>query len=237
MCNFININFSMINDRKNCLFLFENLLGFKKMSFFKKIFPKKHVQKRDQIIAQIRQSMNQMSLRSRKFAAQADQNRSKARKYIKTNKALAKQYLARYQKSMKLQKRYDTFIAKLEDRIFALEQAEDIKAMTDAMKGATVALKQAAVLINPQTAMELSVESQQAMADIDRAGEIFAEEEDLDLDTEELDAELEELEAEALLGEIDQIPEVPDEAVPTRSGPSKVKKQLQELKESIDEDL
>ena len=207
------------------------------MSFFKKIFPKKTQQKRDQIISQIRQSMNQMSLRSRKFGHQADQNRLKARKYIKTNKALAKQYLGRYQKSQRLQKRYDTYIAKLEDRIFALEQAEDIKAMTDAMKGATVALKQAAVLINPQTAMELSVESQQAMADIDRAGEIFAEEEDLNLDEEELDAALEELEAEALLGEIEELPDVPADTTPVHAGKSKVKKQLEELRESIDEDI
>ncbi|MHA1377779.1 MAG: Snf7 family protein [Candidatus Helarchaeota archaeon] len=207
------------------------------MSFIRKLFPKKQVQKRDQIIAQIRQSMNQMNLRSRKFASQADQNRLKARKYIKSNKALAKQYLARYQKSLKLQKRYDTYIAKLEDRIFALEQAEDIKAMTEAMKGATVALKQAAVLINPQTAMELSVESQQAMADIDRAGEIFAEEEDLDLDSEELDAALEELEAEALLGEMDELPEAPADSVTTKPVKSKVKKQLEELKESLDDEL
>ncbi|MFX1451276.1 MAG: Snf7 family protein [Promethearchaeota archaeon] len=206
------------------------------MGFFKKLFPKKQVEKRDQIIAQIRQSMNQMSLRSRKFANQADLNKAKARKYIKSNKALAKQYLARYQKSQKLQKRYDTYIAKLEDRIFALEQAEDIKAMTDAMKGATVALKQAAVLINPQTAMELSVESQQAMADIDRAGEIFAEEEDLNLDEEELDAALEELEAEALLGEIEELPDVPADTVRTPEK-SKVKKQLEELRESIDSDI
>ena len=206
------------------------------MGFFKKIFPKKQVQKRDHIIGQIRQSMNQMALRSRKFAAQADQNRLKARKYIKTNKSLAKQYLARYQKSLKLQKRYDTYIAKLEDRVFALEQAEDIKAMTEAMKGATVALKQAAVLINPQTAMELSVESQQAMADIDRAGEIFAEEEDLDLDEEELDAALEELEAESLLGEIDELPDTPEVPVKKPAG-SKVKKQLEELRESIDDEL
>ncbi|NVM03229.1 MAG: Snf7 family protein [Candidatus Helarchaeota archaeon] len=177
-----------------------------------------------------------MSLRSRKFANQADLNKIKARKYIKSNKALAKQYLARYQKSQKLQKRYDTYIAKLEDRIFALEQAEDIKAMTDAMKGATVALKQASVLINPQTAMELSVESQQAMADIDRAGEIFAEEEDLNLDEEELDAALEELEAEALLGEIEELPDVPADTVRTPEK-SKVKKQLEELRESIDSDI
>ncbi len=207
------------------------------MSFFKKMFPKKEIQKRDHIISQIRQSMNQMSLRSRKFGVQADQNRAKARKYIKTNKSLAKQYLARYQKSQKLQKRYDSYIAKLEDRVFALEQAEDLKAMNDAMKGAVFALKQASAMINPQTAMEVSVESQQAMADIDRAGEIFAEEEDTDLDEEELDAALEELEAEALLGEIEELPEVPEDEVPTTTKKSKVKKQLEELKESLDEDL
>ncbi|MHA1144496.1 MAG: Snf7 family protein [Candidatus Helarchaeota archaeon] len=206
------------------------------MGFLNKLFPKK-AKERDQIIAELRQSINRMGLRSRKFEANAVKHRQKAKKYMKTNKALAKQYIARYNKALKTQKRYDSFISKLEDRIFALEQAEDINDLGKAMETATRELNRARSLITPQRAMEIMAQSEHAMEDIDRVGEIFAEEDgDFELD-EEAEAEFEALEAEMLMEDMEGLPEIPDEPVTThKAKTSKQKKELEELKRSIDID-
>lgn len=198
---------------------------------------RKKKEERDQIVGSLRQSINRMGLRARKFESQAVKHRQKAKKYMKTNKALAKQYIGRYNKALKTQKRYDSFISKLEDRIFALEQAEDINDLGKAMKMATSELSRARSLITPQKAMEMMAESEHAMEDIDRVGEIFAEEDaDFELD-EESEAEFEALEAEMLMDDMDELPEIPDEPVTARRAKtSKQKKELEDLKRSIDID-
>ena len=206
------------------------------MGLLDKLFPKK-AKERDQVVAELRQSINRMGLRARKFETSAVKHRQKAKKYLKTNKALAKQYIARYNKSLKTQKRYDMFISKLEDRIFALEQAEDINDLSSAMTMASKELTKVRAVISPQKAMEVMAQSEHAMEDIDRVGEIFADEDaEFELD-EEAEAEFEALEAEMLMDDMDELPDIPDEPVTAkRAKTSKQKKELEDLKRSIDID-
>ena len=79
--------------------------------------------------------------------------------------------------------------------------------------------------------------AEHAMEDIDRVGEIFAEEDtDFELD-EEAEAEFEALEAEMLMEDMEELPEIPDEPITTQKAKTqKQKKELEELKRSIDID-
>ncbi|MHA1786336.1 MAG: Snf7 family protein [Candidatus Helarchaeota archaeon] len=194
----------------------------------------KRGKKKDEVIAELRQSINKMNLRSRKFEKDAIKMRAKAKQYAKTNRGLAKQYLMRYNKAQASQKKYDAFILKLEDRILALEAAEDTNEVAKAMISARDMMKKSINVISREKAIEIEMESKQMMDEIDQAGEVFADVEDLELDDEEFESQLDELEAEELLGE-EVLPDIPDEPVKVKEK-SKVKKDLEELKRELNID-
>ena len=137
-------------------------------------------------------------------------------------------------KALTNQKKYDGFILKLEDRILALESAEDTNDVGKAMVSARDLMKKSVKVMSREKAIEIEIESRQMMDQIDQAGDVFAEVEDLDLDDDEYEAQLDELEAEELLGD-EILPEIPDEPVPVKEK-SKVKKDLENLKKELDID-
>ena len=157
--------------------------------------------KKEQVIAELRQTINKMNLRQRKFEKDSVKMRAKAKTYAKTNRNLAKQYLMRYNKAQANQKKYDGFIMKLEDRILALEAAEDTNEIGKAMISARDMMKKSVNVMSREKAIEIEMESKQMMDEIDQAGEVFSDIEDLELDDEDYEAQLDELEAEDILGE------------------------------------
>jgi len=194
----------------------------------------KRGKKKDGVIAELRQTINKMNLRSRKFEKDGVKMRAKAKKYAKTNRGLAKQYLMRYNKALGNQKKYDGFILKLEDRILSLESAEDTNEIGKAMMSARDLMKKSVQVMSREKAIEIEIESRQMMDQIDQAGDVFSEVEDLDLDDDVFEAQLDELEAEEILGE-DILPEIPDDPVPVKDN-SKVKEKLENLKKELDID-
>ena len=194
----------------------------------------KRGKKKDSVIAELRQTINKMNLRSRKFEKDGTKMRAKAKKYAKTNRGLAKQYLMRYNKALGNQKKYDGFILKLEDRILSLESAEDTNEIGKAMMSARDLMKKSVQVMSREKAIEIEIESRQMMDQIDQAGDVFSEVEDLELDDDVFEAQLDELEAEEILGE-DILPEIPDEPVAVKDN-SKVKEKLENLKKELDID-
>ena len=194
----------------------------------------KRGKKKDSVIAELRQTINKMNLRSRKFEKDGVKMRAKAKQYAKTNRGLAKQYLMRYNKALKNQKKYDGFILKLEDRILSLESAEDTAEIGKAMISARDLMKKSVQVMSREKAIEIEIESKQMMDQIDQAGEVFSDVEDLDLDDDEYEAQLDELEAEEILGE-DILPEIPEDPVEVKDK-SKVKEKLENLKKELDID-
>ena len=196
----------------------------------------KRGKKKEQVIAELRQTINKMNLRQRKFEKDSVKMRAKAKQYAKTNRNLAKQYLMRYNKAQANQKKYDGFIMKLEDRILALEAAEDTNEIGKAMISARDMMKKSLNIMTREKAIEIEMESKQMMDEIDQAGEVFSDIEDLELDDEEYEAQLDELEAEDILGE-EILPDIPDEPVEVKDkGKTKVKKDLEDLKRELDID-
>jgi len=194
----------------------------------------KRGKKKERVIAELRQTINKMNLRSRKFEKDGTKMRAKAKKYAKTNRGLAKQYLMRYNKALGNQKKYDGFILKLEDRILSLESAEDTNEIGKAMMSARDLMKKSVQVMSREKAIEIEIESRQMMDQIDQAGDVFSEVEDLELDDDVFEAQLDELEAEEILGE-DILPEIPDEPVAVKDN-SKVKEKLENLKKELDID-
>ncbi|NHI93157.1 MAG: hypothetical protein EAX96_11695 [Candidatus Lokiarchaeota archaeon] len=190
--------------------------------------------KKEQVIAELRQTINKMNLRQRKFEKDSTKMRAKAKQYAKTNRNLAKQYLMRYNKAQVNQKKYDGFIMKLEDRILALEAAEDTNEIGKAMISARDMMKKSINVMSREKAIEIEMESKQMMDEIDQAGEVFSDIEDLELDDEDYEAQLDELEAEEILDE-EILPDIPDEPVKVKDK-TKVKKDLEDLKRELDID-
>ena len=194
----------------------------------------KRGKKKDGVIAELRQTINKMNLRSRKFEKDGVKMRGKAKQYAKTNRGLAKQYLMRYNKALGNQKKYDGFILKLEDRILSLESAEDTNEIGKAMISARDLMKKSVQVMSREKAIEIEIESRQMMDQIDQAGDVFSEVEDLELDDDAFEAQLDELEAEEILGE-DLLPDIPDDPVEVPDK-SKVKEKLENLKKELDID-
>ena len=205
------------------------------MSFFKKLFPGKKIQKED-AIAELRASINKLELRQKVFTKRASDSHRRARQYLKSgNKRSATQYLARWSKFQKMSNRYTTFTNRLEDRIIALEEAADIQTLTSAMELASHELQAARKVVSSERALEISLETEESIAEIERVGDIFEtaiggdELEDLDVER-----ELNRLEMEDQLESTGIIPEIPaSEPVTTKK--KQLKDQIDDLKKSLEE--
>ncbi|MHA1231312.1 MAG: Snf7 family protein [Candidatus Helarchaeota archaeon] len=205
------------------------------MSVFKKLFPGKKPKKED-AIAELRASINKLELRQKVFAKRAADSHKRARQYLRAgNKKAAKQYLARWSKFQKMANRYTAFTNRLEDRIIALEEAADIKTLTAAMELASKELQAARKIVSSERALEISLETEESIAEIERVGDIFEtaiggdELEDLDVER-----ELNRLEMEDQLEAAGMIPEVPD-TEPVATKKKQLKDQIEELKRSLEE--
>ncbi|TFF89565.1 MAG: hypothetical protein EU549_00200 [Promethearchaeota archaeon] len=205
------------------------------MGFFKKLFPGKKVKKED-AIAELRASINKLELRQKVFTKRASDSHRRARQYLRSgNKKSAKQYLKRWSKFQKMSNRYTAFTNRLEDRIIALEEASDIQTLTSAMELASKELTAARNVVSSEKALEISLETEESIAEIERVGDIFEtaiggdELEDLDVDR-----ELNRLEMEDQLESTGVIPEVPaGEPVATKK--KQLKDQIDDLKKSLEE--
>ena len=206
------------------------------MSVFKKLFPGKKVNKED-AIAELRASINKLELRQKVFTKKATDTHKRARQYLKSgNKQLAKQYLSRWAKFQKMSNRYTAFCNRLEDRIMALEEAADIQTLTSAMDLASKELQSARKIVSSEKALEISLETEESIAEIERVGDIFEsaiggdELEDLDVER-----ELNRLEMEDQLESTGVIPEVPEKE-PVGTKKKQLQSQIDDLKRSLEEE-
>ncbi|TFF86537.1 MAG: hypothetical protein EU551_01125 [Promethearchaeota archaeon] len=205
------------------------------MGFFNKLFPGKKVKKED-AIAELRSSINKLELRQKVFTKRASDSHKRARQYIKSgNKKAATSYLKRWSKFQKMANRYTAFTNRLEDRIIALEEAADIQTLTSAMELASRELQSASKIVNSEKALEISLETEESIAEIERVGDIFEtaiggdELEDLDVER-----ELNRLEMEDQLESAGMIPETP-ETEPVATKKKQLKDQIDDLKKSLEE--
>ncbi len=208
------------------------------MSFFKKLLPGRKKEEKESTIARLRQMINKIELRERAFKKRAQMEYNKAKQYYRSgNKRAAKQSLKKWSRLNKYAERYVNYSARLENMIIVIDQAMDIKGVDEAVKMGLSEMKNIQKDISIEKAEQVAAEADAAMAEIDQVGEIYAEMSMDDLDEDmEADQELARFEAEMILGEMPELPEVPQGEPTPISKKEKVRKEIEELRKLTESD-
>ena len=179
------------------------------MSLKDKLFGKRP-KSRDQIISEIRATINNLIAKSKRYEQQARRARETAKMYLRAgNRKGAELALRRYHFYLNALNRYAGFIENLETRLFAIEQAHDIVQVKESVAAAGKIMEDAMKLASSDEIMEMTIRHEQMMEEIDRSGELLSSPvsvgEGIDVS-----AELDKLEAEIALEGVKE-PEVPTE--------------------------
>ena len=177
----------------------------------KKLFPKKQKDKVE-TQAKLKTTIHQLNIKTKEFNRKSKEAKLKAMQSLKSgNKDLARQMLIRSKAySLKTQKYYN-MIGKLERHLEALEEAKTIEDVSGALEKSSGELGKIAQNVNPAKAMELVDGAEDAIGQIEEAGDLMAGdmETDLGLDVED---ELSKLETEMLMADASGMPSIPETA-------------------------
>ncbi|MEM1659359.1 MAG: Snf7 family protein [Candidatus Jordarchaeales archaeon] len=196
------------------------------MSFREKLFGKR-AKTKDQVISEIRATINSLIVKSKRYEQQALKARETAKAYLKAgNRKGAELALKRYYFYLGALNRYAGFIENLEARLFAIEQAHDIVQVKESVEAAGRLMESAMKLASSDDIMEMTVQHEQMMREIDRSGELLSSPIGFGIEDVDVTAELNKLEAEIAMEGVAE-PEVPSE-------PPIIEKQqlLEELEEA-----
>lgn len=203
------------------------------MSLKDKLFGKKPRTK-DQVISEIRATINNLIVKSKRYEQQATRARETAKAYLRAgNRKGAELALRRYHFYLGALNRYAGFIENLEARLFAIEQAHDIVQVKESVEAAGRLMESAMKLASSDDIMEMTVQHEQMMEEINRSGELLSAPLSTGIEGVDVSAELDKLEAEIALEGVRE-PEVPSEApIPDKS---KLLEELEEAKKELEKE-
>ncbi len=193
----------------------------------------KRPKNKDEIIAQLRTSINRLTLRSRNYERKAIEERNKAKQYLKMgNKGMATFALRKFRRYQNFLGKYTAFIENLETRIIAIEEAYDVLELKEAFELAGAELENARKLVNSEKILEMIIEQEEAMRDISRSSDILATPSEMGVEEAgDIESELNRLEAEIALEGIEE-PKVPQGDIITEK--SSLASELEDLKRELE---
>ncbi|MBS7288789.1 MAG: Snf7 family protein [Candidatus Freyarchaeota archaeon] len=203
------------------------------MSLKDKLFGKKPKTK-DQAISEIRATINNLIVKSKRYEQQAVRARETAKAYLKAgNRKGAELALRRYHFYLGALNRYAGFIENLEAHLFAIEYTRDVVKVKENVEAAGRLMESAMKLASLDEIMEMSVQHEKMMEEINRSGELLSAPLSVGIEDVDVSAELDKLEAEIALEGIRE-PEVPsEEPIPDKS---KLLEELEEAKKELNEE-
>jgi hypothetical protein len=210
-----------------------------KLGIFRKLFPKKK-NKRDETITEIRASINHFTLRSRHFNNKSIESKELAKKFLRQgNGEAAKMSLKRWNRYRIWFNRYQRQITSLEDSIEMIQAAEDTVQMCKAMELGVGELETASKMMSQEKAMETMMKTEALMEDIDRTSEMLSEQMGMEeWDDQVVEREFEKLQSEIAIEEAGELPTIPErEEIVETSKRQKVKKEVEELRKALSEDM
>ncbi len=211
------------------------------------LFPKKG-QEKDKVEAELKALINQLELKSRIRQKKSDVMKANAKKYLKSgNMGSARIFIGRKMKLEKQAQRFQNIIGILERHLEALDTADTIKDLGNALTMSSRLLQKISANITPEKAAAISESAEESLAKIEEAGDLLGGE----LDTEfglDVEEELNKLEADILLEEAGGVPTTPTSEGPEVSeegekeekvkdkieNKEKIKKELEKLKKELD---
>jgi hypothetical protein len=188
---------------------------------------------KDEIIAQLRTSINRLTLRSRNYERKAIEERNKAKQYLKMgNKGMATFALRKFRRYQNFLGKYTAFIENLETRLIAIEEAHDVSELKEAFELAGAELENARKLVNSEQILEMMIKQEEAMHEISRSSDILATPSEMGVEEAgDIESELNRLEAEIALEGIEE-PKVPQGDIITEK--SSLASELEDLKRELE---
>ncbi|MBS7250593.1 MAG: Snf7 family protein [Candidatus Freyarchaeota archaeon] len=193
----------------------------------------KRPKNKDEIVAQLRTSINRLTLRSRNYERKAIEERNKAKQYLKMgNKGMATFALRKFRRYQNFLGKYTAFIENLETRLIAIEEAHDVSELKEAFELAGAELENARKLVNSEQILEMMIKQEEAMHEISRSSEILATPSEMGVEEAgDIESELNRLEAEIALEGIEE-PKVPQGDIITEK--SSLASELEDLKRELE---
>ncbi len=207
------------------------------MGFLRKLFPSRKKSK-DEILAELRATINRFTLISRQYYNRAVDSRDNAKKCLRQGDVeTARSQLKRWSKYIARFKRYQQQVDILEDTIESIHSAEDAATMHKALESANILLSKSVEFLTMDKAIETRMETQDLINEIEakqeelsRALEIGVEDESF------IDRELEKLQNEVAVEAAASLPETPSETPLELSERDRIKKEVEELKKALSEE-
>ncbi|MBS7648194.1 MAG: Snf7 family protein [Candidatus Freyarchaeota archaeon] len=193
----------------------------------------KRPKNKDEIVAQLRTSINRLTLRSRNYERKAIEERNKAKQYLKMgNKGMATFALRKFRRYQNFLGKYTAFIENLETRLIAIEEAHDVSELKEAFELAGAELENARKLVNSEQILEMMIKQEEAMHEISRSSDILATPSEMGVEEAgDIESELNRLEAEIALEGIEE-PKVPQGDIITEK--SSLASELEDLKRELE---
>ncbi len=203
------------------------------MSLRDKVFGKKPKTK-DQVISEIRATINTLIVKSKRYEEQAAKARKTAKEYLKAgNRKGAELALRRYHFYLGALNKYAGYIENLETRLLAIEQAHDLVQVNESIRSARRLMEDAVKLINTDIMVEERVQDEQMIEEISRGGDILSTPLDVGMENVDVSSELDRLEAEVALEGVAE-PEVPSE--PPILDKSRLLEELESAKKELEDE-
>ncbi len=193
----------------------------------------KRPKNKDEIVAQLRTSINRLTLRSRNYERKAIEERNRAKQYLKMgNKGMATFALRKFRRYQNFLGKYTAFIENLETRLIAIEEAHDVSELKEAFELAGAELENARKLVNSEQILEMMIKQEEAMHEISRSSEILATPSEMGVEEAgDIESELNRLEAEIALEGIEE-PKVPQGDIITEK--SSLASELEDLRRELE---
>ncbi len=177
---------------------------------FKKLFPKDKKKEKLTTEARLKTLTHRLDLKIKDYENKASLCKIKAKKFLKAgNKQASKTMLIRYKQYQQKVLQYNAMIMRSERHLDALEQAGVIKDVAGTMEASATELKDVAVTVNAERALEITEEAEDSIEQINEAGELFAGDPEMDMGI-DIDDELSQLETELMLEDAGQLPDTPE---------------------------
>lgn len=207
------------------------------MGVLRKLFPSRKKSK-DEIIAELRATINKFTLISRRYYNRAVDSRDNAKKYLKQGDVgTARDQLKRWSKYLTHFKRYQRQVDVLEDTIESIHSAEDAVEMQKALESANMLLSKSVNILTLDKAIETRLETQDLINEIESKQEELSRVLELGVEDESsIDRELEKLQSEVAVEAAVSLPETPTETPLELSERERIKKEVEELKKKLSEE-